>query len=334
MLQIRQTKHLLSVLRTTQEELSAVLESPSSYYEELLLTDPLKPDKPRVVVNVKGAMRGLQSRLYRRVLLPKLQPSVHSHGGVTGRSIKTNVEQHLGSKYVFRTDIRNFYPSIHFRRVYRLFTERFECSPDVARICTRICTYRHHLALGLLCSPILADQVLNRVDRRIGGACAKVNLVYTRFVDDVAISGPFNLEKAGFAKLIEEILADDGFEVNPDKHIFGSLSDGLSITSLRQVRSHLDVRREYVDELLRQLDDAVKLAHDEEFEGPYYTAGQILGRVRFVCWVNPGRRRELISRFRSVDWKAVKTIARKRGYEATRKTFAQIPPRDERQGAD
>src|SRR5687768_16710599 len=132
MLQIRQTKHLLSVLETTHEELAAVLESPAGYYEELLLTDPLKPDKPRVVVNVKGAMRGFQSRLYRRVLLPKLEPSLHSHGGVRGKSIKTNVEPHLGSAYAFRTDIRNFYPSIHFKRVYRLFSERFECSPDVA----------------------------------------------------------------------------------------------------------------------------------------------------------------------------------------------------------
>jgi RNA-directed DNA polymerase len=168
------------------------------------------------------------------------------------------------------------------------------------------------------------------VDRRIGGACAKAGLVYTRFVDDVAISGPFNLEKGGFAKLVEKILADDGFSVNRSKHVFGKLNENLSITSLRTVRGHLDVRTEYLDELVRQIDDAVSLARDEEFNGPYYTAGQILGRVRFVCWVNPGRKRELIRRFRTVNWRAVNAFARKRGYEATRKTLSQMPKRDKR----
>lgn len=323
MLRIRQTKHLIEALGVTNEEIASVISSPSEYYEELILTDPKKPQKPRTVVNVKGAMRTLQSRLYRRILLRKIEPSVYSHGGVRGRSIKTNVEPHLGSSFAFRTDISDFYPSVHFRRVYRLFTERLECSPDVARICTKICTYRHHLALGLICSPILADQILERVDRRLGGACAKQKLRYTRFVDDIAISGPFDLARSGFAEMVERILAQDGFRVNPTKHVFGSLSDNCTITNLREVRGHLDVRREYIEELNRQLSDASSLSHDGDFEGPYYTYGQILGRVRFVCWVNPGRRRDLMTRFRSVNWRAAKAIARKRGYEVCKKTLTK-----------
>jgi RNA-directed DNA polymerase len=323
MLHIRQTKHLLATLGVTQDALLAVLGAPNDYYEELQLRDPQKPNKLRTVVNVKGTMRTLQSRLYRRVLLPKLEPSAYSHGGVRGRSIKTNVEPHLGAGFVFRTDISDFYPSVHYRRVYRLFSERLRCSPDVSRLCTRICTFRHHLALGLICSPILADQIMDRIDRRIGGACAKAQLTYTRFVDDIAISGPFNLERSGFARLIEEILTKDGFQVNPSKHVFGRLTDDCTITNLREVRGHMDVRSAYLDELVRQIKDASELANDLEFEGPYYTASQIWGRVRFVCWVNPGRKRELVRRFRSVNWKAVRALAQKRGYEVCRKTLTK-----------
>lgn len=329
MLKIRQVKHLANALSTTPAEMAAVLKSPADFYEELELRDPSRPDKPRIVVNVTGALRALQSKLYRRILLPKLSQSAHSHGGVSGRSIKTNVEPHLGSKFVFKTDIANFYPSIHFRRVYKLFVEDFECSPDVASVCTKISTYRHHLALGLICSPMLADQVLRRVDRRIGGACAGLGLVYTRYVDDVAISGPFNIETSGLPRLVEGILAKDGFKANADKHLFGSLTDDLSITSLREVRGHLDVRREYLDELERQIDDAASLARDGEFIGPYFTSEQILGRVRFVCWVNPGRRRRLISRFRTVKWKKARKVAKQRGYEVTRKTATKLPRGEE-----
>ena len=147
---------------------------------------------------------------------------------------------------------------------------------------------------------------------------------YTRYVDDITISGPFNLEQSGVPALVENILAKDGFEVNSSKHKFGRLNEGLTITNLRPVKGHLDVRLEYLDELVRQLNDAANLARDDEFEGPYYTSGQILGRVRFVCWVNPGRRRELIKRFRSIRWQLVRKYAIERKYEVSRKTLTKV----------
>jgi len=324
MLRIQRTSHLISALRSTAEHVAEVIDSAADYYEELLLRDPQKPDKPRKVVNVTGPMRALQQNLYRRILLPKLLPSAYSHGGIVGRSIKTNAQPHLPSAFAFKADISNFYPSVHYRRVYRLFVDGFKCSPDVARICTKIATFRHHLALGLITSPILADQILRRVDCRVGGACAKIGLVYTRYVDDITISGSFNLETSGVPDLVTRILADDGFQVNPDKNKFGRLTDDLTITNLRSVDGHLDVRREYVDELVRQLEDASSLARNENFTGPYYTSSQILGRVRFVCWVNPGRRRELIKRFRSIRWPLVRKHAIEREYEVYRKTLTKV----------
>ena len=68
-----------------------------------------------------------------------------------------------------------------------------------------------------------ADQILKRVDRRIGAACKKADLVYTRYVDDITISGSFDLSQSGVPALIERILEQDGFKANPVKHIFGRL---------------------------------------------------------------------------------------------------------------
>lgn len=324
MLSIRQTKHLARALDTSVERLSRVLETVDSYYEELLLVDPKKPEKQRTVINVRGELRRLQTQFYRKVLLPKLTPTVYSHGGVRGRSIKTNAQPHLESHFLFKTDISDFYPSVHSKRVYSLFADSLQCSPDVARLCTRLCTFRHHLALGLITSPILADQILSRVDRRLGGACQKAGLVYTRYVDDITISGVFDLEHSGFPALVERILRQDGFEANPAKHVFGRLADGTSITNLRRVRGHLDVKKEYADELERQLDDAARLARGDEFQGPYYRPNQILGRVRFVCWVNPGRRRRLIRKSRSIQWELVQANARELGLEAVTKKLVSV----------
>lgn len=321
MLNLRQVKHLARWLDTSVDRLGTILDDAESYYEELILQDPAKPDKSREVVCVNGAVRDFQSKLYRRVLLPKLVPSAFSHGGVRGRHIKTNIEPHRRSSFIFKTDVSNFYPTVHHSRIYRLFAGKFGCSPDVARLCARLCSYRHHLALGLITSPILADQIMLRVDARIAAACRKAGLVYTRFVDDVTISGPFNLRRSGFEKIVTEILNNDGFQANPKKHDFGELDRRTSITNVRVVRGHLDVRREYADELERQLHDAWCLANDKAFTGPYYTQGQIRGRVQFVCWINPRRRRHLMKKFTAISWRRVNAAARELGLVATKKTL-------------
>lgn len=323
MLRIRQVKHLAHRLDVSVKALEKVAEAPERWCEELVLLDPAKPTKPRNVLNVRGQLRQLQSRMLRNILLSALPVSQFSHGGVRRRHIKTNVEPHLESAFVFTTDISDFYPSISHNRVYRLFAGAFKCSPDVARICTKLCTYDHHLALGLITSPILADQVMHRIDERIGQACRKAKLVYTRYVDDLTISGPYDLERSGFADLVQRMLAEHGFVVNPRKHRFGRLEAGTPITKIRVNRGHPDVRREYLAELERQLADAARLAMGGQFDGPYYTQGQVWGRVQFVCWVNPSRRRTLVRQFRAIRWDKVCEEARRRGLVATKRLLAK-----------
>ena len=226
MLNIRQQKHLARHLGVSVDDLLEVAESAGRWCEELLLLDPARPNKQRTVLNVFGPLRKMQAKMLRQVLLPKLPVSNFSHGGVRGRHIKTNVEQHIGSTFVFTADISNFYPTVSHNRVYRLFVEDFACTPDVARICTKLCTYKHHLALGLITSPILADQVMCRIDARIAGLCRDAGLVYTRYVDDLTISGSFDLKESGFSDLVQRILREHGFKANPLKHCFGRLTDG------------------------------------------------------------------------------------------------------------
>ncbi len=325
MLRIKQLKHLANRLQVSIGTLEAVANAPGRYCEELVLLDPAKPHKRREVLSVRGPLRELQRMLYRSVLLPKLAPSEFSHGCVPGRDIKSNLEPHLSSKFVLTSDISNFYPTISSQRVYRLFVDRFACSPDVARICTKLCTYNYHLALGLITSPCLADQVLCDVDTRIGSACARAHLVYTRYVDDVTISGPFDLaeNKSGFADFVQRILTDHGFAVNRKKNRFGCMNDGVPITKLTSRNGHPDVRREYITELERQIEDAADLAAGRDFHGPFFTAEQVRGRVQFVCWVNPRRRASLLARFRAVDWKRAQLEAEKQELCITRKRLVK-----------
>lgn len=288
MFPIYRATELAHHLGTTVARLKDILYSANQYYDELTLIDPRKPDKERTVLSVNEPLRQWQSRFYRDVLLKSLKPSQFSHGGRHGFSIKTNAEAHLASRFIYKTDISNFYPSVHDRRVYRLFKLHFGCSPDVSNLCSRLCTHKHHLALGLATSPIIADQLLRPVDCRIAGACRRAGWVYTRYVDDITISGPNDMSQAGITNLISKILSEHGFHAKKSKSECGD-NGSITITGVRVVDGHLDVGKEYIRDLNHQLSNALSLSHDGDFVGPYYTYGQLAGRVRFVCWVNPRR---------------------------------------------
>ncbi len=289
MLNVRTERCLSRIIGVPPHSLRRHIADLHKCFDELSLIDPENPGKMRDILNIKGPWRFCLNRLYKRLLLPNLSPSQYSHGGVKKRSTVTNASRHRGSVYAYTADISSFFPSIHYHQVYRLFAERFRCSPDVAHICTRPCTHDYHLAAGLPTSPILADQMLDRIDRRISGACDSANLIYTRFVDDITISGQFDLEDSGIIGLINKIVVQDGFELSPHKQCSGKLSDGMAITGIRINRSHLDVRAAYYERVIVQIEDARKLAEGRaDFSGYYLTTEHIRGKVLFICSINPG----------------------------------------------
>jgi RNA-directed DNA polymerase len=321
MLNLRSVERLAAELRTSVKTLQKVADSPEQYVKRKTVPGRSPGKRDREVICVTGTLRRLQANLHTRLLRPRHKPSVHSHGGIKGRSIKTNAEPHLESVFVFCADIANFYPSIHYTRVYDLYRNDFACAPDVARILTKLCTFDHHLALGLITSPILADCMLARVDRRIHGMCLKHDLVYTRFVDDLTISGTYDIESGASERLVGEILNCHGFSLSATKKELERFSEpGVGMTGLRNKRGRLDVHKRYVEGLRDLLADAERLARGEEPLGDYATKDQIGGKIGFVRWVNRGHLVPLWRRFKAVDWAAAELEADRRGLVVDTKT--------------
>lgn len=326
-------KELSEQLQTPLRKLCWILGHVDHLFDEFYLVDPNKPQKRRLIVNPKRPLREIQQRFYRSVLLKEFVSSEFSHGGVAGKSILTNLRQHLGQQYVFTADISDFFPSIRPSRIRGLFRAA-GWSSDAASSAARLCTYKHHLAQGLITSPFLADQMLKTVDCRIGAACARHSLVYTRFIDDISISGKFDLQRSGIPAIVSNIIREHGFGLNQTKSKFGSVSSGATITRLRFRRGHIDVSKEYIKELESQIEDSRRIARGCAPNGNYFAENQIQGRIQFVCWVNHFRKASLLRLFHSVDWKKVHQEAARMGLQKCKKRLipiklmgTEVPPR-------
>ena len=322
-MRIWRVEKLAELLAVTEAEVTTAAERFDDYCVKYRL---VTPKKERIVLGTEGLLRKVQDRLFKRVLSHILTPSEFSHGGIPGRSIKTNGWAHSKARFIYKADVTDFYPSISHNRVFRFFRS-LEWPEEVSRICTRLSTSDYHLALGLVTSPIIADQIFKPIDSRIAGVCKAEGLVYTRYVDDITISASYDLdpEHCGVAKLIDRILGEHGFSARRDKELYGRADDPkLSITGVRLKRGNLSATPDFCASVDAALDVAEALQADKYVDGEFYPQRQVRGKIYFVRWVNRGRAVPLMYRFRKIDWNVATSRAIGRGILAEKPRLIRV----------
>ena len=160
--------------------------------------------------------------LYR--ILYKVKASNYSYGfkktvDKTKSPIVQVAEKHKHNLYLMKMDLKDFYPSIHRKKVYYLF-RNIGYNQAVSNLMTNLCVFNDHLPQGGVTSAYLANLVCFRLDNRIAGYCNKRSIIYTRYADDMAFSSDDReiLRKA--YTIIKLIVEDEGFTVNKQKTRF------------------------------------------------------------------------------------------------------------------
>lgn len=123
-------KRLCHLLGFEQDEIRNLLGSIDDNYKEWSVHKLDKngnskkyPDgtvKIRTFRNPSFLLKEVQGRIKKNILDKQRLPDC-VHGGVKGRSNITNAKMHQGKKYIFETDLQEFYPNISMRQVYSMF---------------------------------------------------------------------------------------------------------------------------------------------------------------------------------------------------------------------
>jgi RNA-directed DNA polymerase len=132
-------------------------------------------------------------RLQRRIkanILDKLDLSDAAHGGVRGRSPRSNASPHLNQPCVINLDVKEFFPRVRHYVIRDVFRRELGFGREVTHILTRLMTLDAQLPQGSPSSTAIANILLTEaVDAPLSANARMIDARNTRFVDDLTLSG-------------------------------------------------------------------------------------------------------------------------------------------------
>ena len=169
----------------------------------------------RNIAQPSAELKAIQAWILRNIL-DKLRPSDFATAYIAGKHLSDNLLPHAGNRYFISLDIEEFFPSVNRWRVRKIF-ELAGYPPVTAEMLTHLCKYFDGLPQGGVTSPSLSNLVALRLDRRLAGLCARSNIVFTRYADDMTFSSNNRVVLSKALRCIIAIIESERFAVNHSK---------------------------------------------------------------------------------------------------------------------
>lgn len=287
---------------------------------------PKRSGGTRKITTPVTALKIIQ-RKTNQILQHVYKPKPWVHSFIKDENIVKNAREHIGREWVFNIDLKDFFPSITFRRIRGLFMANpYKLPPSVATILAQICCFDDKLPQGAPTSPIVSNMLCARLDNELHRLAIKHKCKYTRYVDDITFSTyehnfPPALAKNNSLGEIEvgdelnRIIQENWFEVNPDKVRLRRKNlrqevTGLTVNDFNK-SGRLNVRRQYVRQIRAMLhawernglEDAEKeylKRHDKKHRAPFKKPPSLIhilnGKIAFLGMVI-GKDKPVYSRY-------------------------------------
>ena len=293
---------------------------------------PRRGGPPRVIERPKAALKATQRRVLHDIL-DWIPAHDAAHGFTRGRSARTGAAAHTGRPVVLRLDLEDFFASVSAARAFGIFRTAGYPEPvahvltglatnavpigewsAVPRPADRALTGPHHrlgrrlatphLPQGAPTSPALANLAAFRLDRRLEGLAGALGGAYTRYADDITLSGSRLLldQTERLRATIGAIAREEGFLANHRKSAVATRAMRQQVCGI-VVNERLNAPREEYDRLKAFLHDAARRGPAvANRTGVADFRAHVLGRIAWMESLNPARGRKLRAQFARVAW--------------------------------
>lgn len=285
-------KHLAILTDTPYPILYSIVHRTNDYYRVFPIAKR-NGDKRWISVPSKSLLK-IQKWIHKEVLSSEFvlnHISYNSTAYISNKGHLFNAKQHFGNNDIVKLDITRFFESISERQVFHVF-HTLGYKPYVCFILSRVCTrtisylsdkriltdpkrwttdkkYKFsslmqsqkaqalgHLPQGAPTSPLLSNLISQNFDKKIVEIANSRHLTYTRYADDLVLSGDIEsrIEASAMISDISKILREEGFKINFQKTKYRpkgtrQIITGICINDSNQVR----VPRSYKDKVRQEL---------------------------------------------------------------------------------
>lgn len=251
-------------------------------------------------------------------ILGKLEVEDCAHGFVPGKSIVTNAEPHVGKDVVINLDLKDFFPTISYKRIKGLFIKlgySEEVSIIMALICSEpdieqyeldgevwnIAKSQRYMPQGAPTSPTISNLICRKLDKRLKGLAAKFGYTYTRYADDLTFSASGNAanDATKLLAVVSEIVNNEGFTVHPEKTRIMRKGRHQEVTGIT-VNEKLSIDRKTLKKFRALLFQIEKDGPQDKNWGTGNLFSSIQGYANFVTMVSPEKGQPLKKRVAAI----------------------------------
>jgi hypothetical protein len=203
---------------------------------------PKRDGGSRTITSPKPELKQAQRWVLSNVV-ERLPVHGAAHGFIAGRSILTNALAHQGADVVVKVDLKDFFPSVTWRRVKGLL-RKGGLPENTATLLALMATEAPREAVqfrgkllhvakgpralpqGAPTSPGITNALCLRLDKRLSALAKRLGFTYTRYADDLTFSWTKTKQPkakrnqrppvAVLLSRVQEVVEGEGFRVHPD----------------------------------------------------------------------------------------------------------------------
>lgn len=181
-------KHLSYLTEYREEYILRSIKRPQNFYRtfEIAKRNGNKRKITEPLPGLKSIQYWILNNIIKTVPLNKFNNAYSK-----GKSIITNAKYHTKQRQILNLDIEKFFDNITFDLVF-VFFKNLGYNAVVANCLTSLCTLNGGLPQGSPSSPYLSSILTSEIDDKLFAYCRSYNLRYSRYADDISISGNFH----------------------------------------------------------------------------------------------------------------------------------------------
>lgn len=263
------------------------------YYKDYYITK--KNGGKRCISQASPELKSMQYWIVENIL-KKLPISRGAFAYKKGDSIKKHALVHKLSKYIFHTDIINFFGNIHSEMLTPIIAKHLNILDELEIDCSsandeikKICFRNNALCIGTVSSPIISNIIMYEFDENMIDYCKKNGWIYSRYADDIYISSkrylPSNLKD-----IIYKELKKYNLTMNSNKTSFISPKHCRKITGVVLTNDrNISIGSEQKNKIRKMVYD--KLVHKRG------DPSKILGYLAFLKDIEPNTYNNIIIKY-------------------------------------